>query len=128
VSPRFGLTFHFREVCPKDFYYAQILRQKKESYLPLLLRLFLNQDDVLDLATIGQTRSVIKWASETLLEETVLTVENWLEVSYHLCKQRWDSSLEWLELQPMSKVRAMIEVVKNHAEQQEKEMRKNSRR
>jgi hypothetical protein len=127
VTPESGPTFHLREICPKDFYYAQILRQRKESYFPLALRLFLNPDEVLDLTTISQTRVVLKWVSETLLDQNVFAVENWLEVSYHLCKQRWDSSHDWLETQPMSKVHAMIEVVKNHAEQQEKAM-KSSRR
>ena len=65
---------------------------------------------------------------ETLLNQNILTVENWMEVSYHLCKQRWDSSMDWLETQPMSKIQTMIEIVKKHAEEQEKQMKKNSRR
>jgi hypothetical protein len=68
------------------------------------------------------------WIAENLLEKNILSVENWLEIAYHLCKQRWDSSVDWLEGQPMSKITAMIEVVKKHAEDQEKEMKKSSRR
>jgi hypothetical protein len=71
---------------------------------------------------------VIKWVVETLLDKTVLTVENWLEVAYHLCKQRWDSSVDWLETQPMSKINAMIDIVKRHAEEQEAQMKKASRK
>jgi hypothetical protein len=122
-----GPTFHFREITPKDFYFAQILRQTERSQIEIIERLLLNKE-VLDLCTSSQAKCAIQWAVTTLLDKTILTVENWLEVAYHLCKQRWDSSVDWLEAQPMSKVNAMVEVVKNHAEEQEKEMKKNARR
>jgi len=122
-----GPTFHFREVTPKDFYLAQVLRQSERSQLELVERLLLN-DSALDEATASQTRQAIKWTIETLLDKTILTLENWLEVAYHLCKQRWDDSIEWLEIQPMSKINLMIEIVKKHAEEQEKAMKKNARK
>lgn len=122
-----GPTFHFREVTPKDFYLAQVLRQAERSQLELIERLLLNEG-VLDEASSAQTQKVMKWAAETLLDRTILTLENWLEVAYHLCKQRWDSSIEWLETQPMSKINLMIEIVKNHADEQEKAMKKNARK
>ena len=71
---------------------------------------------------------MFKWVSESVLQQNVLTVENWLEIAYHLCKQRWDSSLEWLEEQPMSKIQTMIEIVKKHAEDQEKQMKKSRKK
>ena len=71
---------------------------------------------------------MFKWVGDNILSENVLTVENWLEVAYHLCKQRWDSSVDWLEQQPMSKVQTMIQVVKSHAEEQEKEAKKSAKR
>ena len=119
--------FHFREVTPKDFYLAQVLRQAERSQLELVQRLLVDES-ILDEATAAQTRQAVKWAGETLLDKTILTLENWLEVAYHLCKQRWDSSIEWLETQPMSKINLMIEIVKKHAEEQEKEMKKNARK
>ncbi len=122
-----GPTFHFREVTPKDFYLAQVLRQAKRSQLEIVERILIN-GAILDEATSTQTRQAVKWAIETLLDKAILTVENWLEVAYHLCKQRWDDSIEWLEVQPMSKINLMIEIVKKHAEDQEKEMKKNARR
>ena len=122
-----GPTFYLREICPKDFYLAQILRQKEEGYIPLVLRLLLNPE-VLDEVTISEARAVIQWMSTTLFDQNILTVENWLEIAYHLCKQRWDSSVDWLETQPMSKIQTMIQIVKNHAEEQEKEMKKNARK
>ena len=112
---------------PKDFYLAQVLRQSERSQLELVSRLLLNPE-VLDAMTSTQFRQSIKWVGETLLDQTILTVENWLEVAYHLCKQRWDSSVDWLETQPMSKIQTMIEIVKKHADDQEKEMKKNARK
>jgi hypothetical protein len=122
-----GPTFHFREITPKDFYFAQILRQTERSQLELVERILINRE-VLSEANSTQTRVVIKWVAENLLDKTILSVENWLEIAYHLCKQRWDSSVDWLETQPMSKINAMIDIVKKHAEEQEKEMKKSARR
>lgn len=119
--------FHFREVTPKDFYFAQVLRASDRSLLELVERLLLNEE-VLDYATYAQTSAVLRWVADNILSEKILTVENWLEVAYHLCKQRWDSSIEWLESQPMSKITAMISIVEKHAAAQEKEMKKSSRR
>ena len=120
-------VLHFREIMPKDFYLAQVLRQSDRSQLELVDRLLLNQEE-LDFITSTQFRQCMKWVGEVLLDKTILTVENWLEVAYHLCKQRWDSSIDWLETQPMSKIQTMIEIVKKHAEDQEKEMKKNARK
>lgn len=77
--------------------------------------------------TATEFRQLAKWISENVLDKTILTVENWLEVAYHLCKQRWDSSIDWLETQPMSKINLMIDIVKKHADEQEKGMKKSAR-
>lgn len=122
-----GPTFHFREITPKDFYLAQVLRQADRNQLELVEKLLLNPS-VLDESTASQARQAIRWVTNNLLDKTVLTLENWLEISYHLCKQRWDSSVEWLETQPMSKINLMIDIVRKHAEEQEKQMKKNSRK
>jgi hypothetical protein len=122
-----GTIFHIREITPKDFYFAQILRQSEKSQIELVERLFLNPE-ALESAPASDCRFVFKWISENLLDRTILSVENWLEVAYHLCKQRWDSSIDWLETQPMSKINTMIEIVKKHAEEQEKEMKKSARK
>jgi hypothetical protein len=91
------------------------------------MKLLLNSE-VLDTTPLSQTQEVFKWISENVLDQNVLTVENWLEVSFHLCKQRWDSSVDWLERQPMSKIQTMIQIVKTHAEEQEKEAKKAAKR
>lgn len=61
---------------------------------------------------------------ENLLDGTVYKVENWLELGFHLCKQRWDSTMDWLEEQPISKIQLMVQILKDHNEQQEREMKK----
>jgi hypothetical protein len=127
VSIEGGPTFHFREVTPRDFYLAQVLRQADKSQVELLERLLV-RPEVLSEASSLQTRAAFQWGIDNLLNESVLTVENWLEVAYHLCKQRWDSSVDWMERQPMSKINLMIDIVKKHADDQEKEMKKNARR
>ena len=93
----------------------------------LIFRMSL-REDAFDESTIKQTRQVLKWVTENLLDKTIMSLENWLEVAYHLCKQRWDDSIEWLETQPMSKINLMIQIVKQHAEDQEKAMKKAARK
>lgn len=122
-----GIVFHVREVIPKDFYLAQILRQQDRSLYELLLRLILNPE-CLDEATSRQTRAFMNWCGKNVLDSNILKVENWLEIAFHLCKQRWDSSVDWLELQPMSKILTMIDIVKKHAEDTEKANKKASRK
>jgi len=119
--------FHFREVTPKDFYFAQIIRATERTMFELAERLLLNPE-VLDQVSASKTRVVLNWVGETLLTEKILTVENWLELAYHLCKQRWDSSVDWLEGQPMSKIQAMIQVVDRYVSNQEKAMKKSGRK
>ena len=118
---------HFRELCPKDFYLAQILRDKDSSILLLLDRLTL-EDSALNHFSTKQARKLLDWVVEELLSEKIMSVENWLESSYHLCKQRWDSSIDWLETQPISKILTMISIVNKHVEQQEAQIKKSARR
>ena len=116
-----------REICPKDFYLAQVVRQQERSVFEIIQRLILD-DEILDVASIPETRAMINWAVETLIDKNVFTVENWLQVAYNLCKQRWDSSIDWLETQPMSKIHTMINIVSQHAEEQEKQAKKAARK
>jgi len=73
-------------------------------------------------------KRIITWASSELLDGKIMTVENWLRTVFHLCKQRWDSSADWLETLPISKVFLMIDIVKEHGEEVEDQMKKASRR
>ena len=104
-----------REIRPKDFYLAQIIRQQERSVFELVEKLILNPE-VLDESTIPQLRSVFNWATENLLDEKIFPVEKWLQTGFHLCKQRWDDSMDWLENQPISKILLMIDIVNQYAE------------
>jgi hypothetical protein len=95
--------------------------------LPLVSRLIQNPD-ALDQLTVTKTEKLFNWIGTELINEKVLSVENWLEVGFHLCKQRWDSSIEWLEKQPMSKILAMLSILEDFAEKQEKAMKDSSKR
>ncbi len=114
---------HFREIKPRDFYFAQTLRDAKKSYIPLLIRLSLQEESFLQLRA-NNFRAVVKWVIDTLLVEKILTAENWMEISFHLNKQRWDSGVDWLESQPMSKIEFMISVNQKVAEEQENSLKK----
>lgn len=116
---------HIREITPKDFYFAQILRSKESSFIPLVYRMVRDKTRV-DSIPAREFRVFVNWAIETLLTDSVLTVENWLEVSFHLCKQRWDSSMDWLEIQPMSKIKAMIDVTQKYVEEENDRIKRGS--
>lgn len=92
-----------------------------------LIERLIQNSEVLDSANVRQTQSIVEWVANNILEKNILTVENWLEIGFHLCKQRWDDSLDWLELQPMSKIQTMIEVVKNHVDEVETAQKKAAR-
>ena len=92
-----------------------------------LIERLIQNNDVLEIATVPQTQSMIDWVATNVLEKNILTVENWLEIGFHLCKQRWDDSLDWLELQPMSKIQTMIEIVKKHVDDVETAQKKAAR-
>lgn len=112
-----------REVKPKDFYLAQIIRSKEGSIVPLIKRLVQNKE-VIDDLSVTDFKLFINWTVDNILSDSVLTVENWMEVSFHLCKQRWDSSMDWLENQPMSKIRAMIDVTEKYVEEQNDQIKR----
>lgn len=114
---------HIREVCPKDFYMAQIIRSKEGSLMPLLNRLIKNKE-ILSSIPAPVFRSLVNWTIENIFTENILTVENWLEIGFHLCKQRWDQSMDWLESQPMSKVKAMIDIYQSYVEDQNDQMKR----
>lgn len=115
-----------REVRPKDFIFYRLLEDKKESYLKLMVRLILNPE-ILDSLRASQFRALCKWMSENILQDSLMSPENWLEVAFHLNKQRWDSAIDWLEQQPMSKIRLMMGINEKVAEQQRDEIKKSRR-
>lgn len=95
--------------------------------MPLLVRLIQNPE-ILEKVPSRVFRSLTEWTVNNIFSDSIFTVENWLELAFHLCKQRWDSSIDWLENQPMSKVKFMIEINKKFVEEQESQIKKSSKR
>jgi len=118
---------HFRDLTPKDFYFIQILRNAevsdRELAFQLLARLLLEEES-LDSLTINETQKAFDWALENLLEAKIMPLENWLQTAFHLCKQRWDESIEWMETLPVPKILLMIDISNQHAKDQEAAMKK----
>ncbi len=71
---------------------------------------------------------LIDWASKTIFEGVIMPVDKWLELAFHLQKQRWDSSIDWLEQQPMSKILLMNRIQGKFVEEQNREMKRSSRK
>ena len=68
------------------------------------------------------------WASKNLLEEKIMKLDQWYETAFHLCKQRFDITMDWLEGQPLPKILLMVSVLNKFAKEQEREMRKARRK
>ena len=68
------------------------------------------------------------WIAKELLTEKVMKLDQWYEMAFHMCKQRFDSTMEWMENQPMSKLLLMTNTVTKFAKEQEREMRKARRK
>lgn len=107
---------------PKDFYFAQIIRTKDGSMVPLLVRLVQNLDVVNELPP-AIFRCFLNWCVDNIFNENIFTVENWLEIAFHLSKQRWGPSVDWLEEQPMSKIRSMLDITERFVEAQNAAMK-----
>lgn len=90
-------------------------------------RLVLNEE-MLDDFTVSETRHVFQWALDNLLSEKIMPVEQWLETAFHLCKQRWDSSIEWMETLPVPKILLMVDIVNRFVKEQDAEMKKAARK
>jgi hypothetical protein len=77
---------------------------------------------------VGKFKVLVNWFTKEILEGKVMTAYQFLEICFHLMKQRWDSSLEWLEEQPMSKLLTMVDILSKFAEKQNADMKKSSRK
>jgi len=95
----------------------------------LLIALLTDQDEsILDSVPGSLVTPLMGWVVKELVEERVMKVDKWLELAFHLCKQRWDATTEWLETQPMSKILLMARIMSKHNEEQNREMKKSARK
>ncbi len=128
------LTLVFRELTPRDFYFFNLITNDypdiSQNHLILLLMMRLTGLDEAGLETIPAKyiKPISDWLGPELLSEKVMTVEQWLEMAFHLCKQRWDQSIEWLEKQPVSKILLMAHILSQYVDKQNEEMKKAARK
>jgi len=129
-------TILLREICPRDFYWFSLVENDFPDISPnhlnlLILVLLSDLDEGSELFSLIPSRSLnplLNWISSELINERVMKVEQWLEMAFHLCKQRWDDSVEWLEVQPMSKILLMSRVLSKFVAEQNREMKKASKK
>lgn len=123
-----------RELTPKDFYFVSLIQNDYPSMSSLVFNLMLLQKltgatmDEIDYIPVPYLARLFDWISKEILEEKVMSVEQWLSLAFHLCKQRWDQSIDWLENQPVSKISLMLKIQSEFIEKEREEMKKSSRR
>lgn len=128
------LVFQFREITPRDFYFFSLINNDHpditQTHLSILLIMRLGNLTEEDLTIIPAcyVKPIVDWMGPELLNDRVMKIEQWLELAFHLCKQRWDRTVEWLESLPMSKVLLMANIQSNFVSQQNEEMKRSSRR
>jgi hypothetical protein len=121
----------FREVCPKDFYFFAFLEEEVTNEVEKTFRVMeLLAHDFNRVLTLRQDRFwvLVQKVFDYCVKGKVMTPNQWLETAFHLCKQRWDESIEWMETLPMSKVNTMIEIQFKFAEEMQKDVKDRSRR
>jgi len=121
----------FRDLTPKDFYFIQVLQNEKLSdsdvAIAMVTRVLLEEES-LEWLSVHETRKAFEWVAENVLASRVMTVESWLQTAFHLCKQRWDASIEWMETLPVPKILLMIEILNQHIKAEEAAMKKSKKR
>ena len=128
------VSFVFREVCPKDFYWFTLLdndySELTAAHKTLLIISLLSSEGeaLLDRIPAKSLSPIIHWMNKNLLEERIMPLDQWLTTAFHLQKQRWDESISWLETQPMSKVLLMMSIQGKFNQDQEREMKKGRRK
>ena len=125
-----------RELRPKDLYFVECLKKENGEdevpeiffFLEMISRLSdFDMDYVMDMGS-KDFKGLMNWFAKEILEAKMMGVYQFLEIAFHLCKQRWDSSVDWLENQPMSKVLTMVDITTKYSERQSAEMKKSSRK
>ena len=130
-----GCTTHiFREVCPRDYYWFSLVENDYPDCPPLVQNLqtmaLLLDGDEEDLMLVPKREAgvLLWWIGKNLLDEKVMKLDQWYETAFHLCKQRFDMTMDWMESQPDSKILLMAQVATKVAKEQEREMKKARRK
>ena len=128
------VRYVLRDVIPKDFYWFALVENdfpdiKPQHQMLLIIAMLLDGDEsILDFIPSDHVAPLSIWMTENLLNEKVMKLDQWYEMAFHLCKQRFDATMEWMENQPMPKLTLMTNTVTKFAKEQEREMRKARRK
>lgn len=123
-----------RELCPKDFYWFATVENDFPDLSPsvtgllTLLLLLDGREEDFELIPKRVVSALSWWIGPNLLNEKLMKLDQWYEVAFHLCKQRFDMTMDWMEDQPVPKILLMIQILTKHAKEQEREMRKARRK
>lgn len=124
----------FRDVIPKDFYWFALVENDFPDLNPahqmlLIIVMLLDEDEeILDQIPPHHIAPLSQWLTENLLNEKIMKLDQWYDMAFHLCKQRFDATMGWMEEQPMPKLTLMASTVTKFAKEQEREMRKARRK
>ena len=127
-------TYLFRDIIPKDFYWFQLCENDfpdlgtSLQFLLILCLLLDGDESILQQVKKRHVGPLSWWIGNEILNEKVMKLDDWYKMSFHLCKQRFDSTMEWLEEQPMPKVMLMLNTLTAFNKEQEREMRKARRK
>ena len=125
---------NIRELTPKDYYLVSLIQNDYPDMSSLVFNFLLLQklanitEEELDQIPVYFFKPLFKWINDEILEGKVMTVEQWLSLAFHLCKQRWDQSIDWLEQQPVSKILLMLKIQSDFVEKEKQEMKKSARK
>lgn len=128
------LVLQFRELRPKDFYFFSLIENDHpditQTHLSLMLiaKLAGLSESDLEMLPAKFISPIAKWMGPELLNDRVMKVDQWLELAFHLCKQRWDSTVEWLEKQPVSKILLMAKIQSDFVTKQNEETKRAARK
>ena len=128
------VTVLIREPIPKDYYWFATLENDFPDIRPVIGNLLtlavLLDGRVEDLDRIPKSvvTVLVWWMAKNLLDEKIMKLEQWYETAFHLCKQRFDTTMEWREDKPVPKILLMTRVLTKFAQEQQREMRKANRK
>ncbi len=129
-----GATLTIRELKPKDFYFFSLIENdypditSNHLVILLIMRLGgLTEEDLLMIPS-RYVQPIANWLGPNILDEKVMKLDQWLEMAFHFCKQRWDSSIEWLEEQPVSKILLMAKILSDFVTKQNEETKRAARK
>lgn len=128
------MTIVVREIKPKDFYFFSLIENDfpdittNHLVILIIMRLSGMTEDDLSVVPSKYVQPLSEWLGPNIIEGKVMKLDQWLEMAFHFCKQRWDNSIDWFEEQPISKILLMAKILSDFVDKQNEESKRASRR